>query len=206
MESLPGSSAFKINPSWIMHTLRAVTQFSLAGVVLALGCSRALAINRYGLFGGEIVAQDGDLEVSSAVAFYATNFTELIRQEVLPLTVLYLGVQPDPYTQGYLDNLQANAALGQELIENAQTATSLLGAFGTLQAQINTVYLAGGDSTDPDYLQGWNDAYQLTSEVLSSVMAQVSVVSEVLLRTAPQISALAPSAGPVGGALRQPLR
>jgi hypothetical protein len=190
----------------IMNTRRAGLRISLAGVALALGCTRVLAINRYGLFGGEIVAQDGDLEVGSAVAFYATSFTELIRQQVLPLTVLYLGVQPDPYTQGYLDNLQANAALGQQVIDAAQASTSLLGAFDALQAQIDAVFLTGGNSTDPDYQQGWDDAHQLTNEVLSSVMAQVSIVSEVLLRTVPQLWAPAPSCSRAGGTLRQPLR
>jgi hypothetical protein len=182
-----------------MTKLRTVFRFALAAMFVTLGCTRVRAINRYGLFGGEIVAQDGDLEVGSAVAFYATNFTESIRQDLLPLTVLTLGVEPDPYTQGYMDNLQANAALGQQLIESAQASTSLLGAFAALQAQIDTVFLAGGSSADPDYAQGWNDAHQFTEEVLGSVRAEVSIVSEVLLRTAPQVASLEPSISRAAG-------
>jgi hypothetical protein len=98
-----------------------------------------------------------------------------------------------------MDNLQANAALGQQLIENAPASTSLLGAFAALQAQIDTVFLAGGSSADPDYAQGWNDAHQFTEEVLGSVRAEVSIVSEVLLRTAPQVASLEPAPSRAAG-------
>ncbi len=172
--------------------VKAAVVLALLGLAAGVGASRALAISQYALLDVAIVAQDGDLQVGSAVSYYGLAFTQSLREQALPIIVFNAGAPLDPYTQGYLDNLQANAVLGQDLVDNAPLATNTAEEFAGLKAQIAAVYATGGNSSDPDYLQGWSDAYGYSSYLLDSVISQVATVTAIAQRSWIEIAPTAP--------------
>jgi len=188
--------------SW-SHRPKVKAAIVLALLSLAGGAApRALAISQYALLDVAIVAQDGDLQIGSAVSYYGLAFTQSVREQALPIIVFNTGGPLDPYTQGYLDNLQANAALGQDLVDSAPLATNAAAEFATLKEQIAAVYGSGANSSDPGYLQGWSDAYGYSSYLLDSVIAQVATVTAISQRTWIEIAPAAPVAAVASAAVR----
>jgi hypothetical protein len=182
--------------------VKAAALLALLGLAGLGGAPRVLAISQYALLDVAIVAQDGDLQIGSAVSYYGLAFTQSLREQMLPIIVFNAGGRLDPYTQGYLDNLEANAALGQDLVDGAPLATNAAEEFAALKGQIAAAYATGGNSSDPDYLQGWSDAYGYSSYLLDSVIGQVATVTAIAQRTWIEIAPAAPvavrSAGPRG--------